>query len=85
MVRTLVDTVSSQIERLYVDADTATRIANVLRARFKAGAYSQASDETALAELMTRRSALDQSRSAPRRQIRPTRRAGRERRVCPDF
>jgi hypothetical protein len=53
MVRTLVDTVASQIERLYVEADTAVRIANTLRARFKAGAYSRASDQNALSQLMT--------------------------------
>jgi retinol-binding protein 3 len=53
MVRSLIDTVSSQIERLYVDADTAKLIARSLRTRYESGAYAHAYDENQLAELMT--------------------------------
>lgn len=53
MVRALVDTVSSQIEQLYVDADTAKLIAQALRSRLVQSAYSREYDENQLAEHMT--------------------------------
>lgn len=52
-IRTLVDTVSRQIEQLYVDADTAKLIAQVLRASLAKGAYDHPYDGNRLAELMT--------------------------------
>jgi hypothetical protein len=53
-IRAVVDTVSSQIERTYVDSDTAKLIANTLRARLRSGAYASAPDGNRLAELMTK-------------------------------
>lgn len=52
-LRTLVDTVISQIEAMYVDADTAKLIVNKLRASLRAGRYASAPDGGRLAELMT--------------------------------
>jgi hypothetical protein len=52
-VSDLVDTVASQIERMYVDVDTAKLIAGKLRASVRSGVYSNAPDGNRLAELMT--------------------------------
>lgn len=53
-VSDLVDTVASQIDRMYVDVDTAKLIAGKLRASLRSGAYSSAPDGNRLAELMTK-------------------------------
>jgi retinol-binding protein 3 len=52
-IREVVDTVASQIEEIYVDADTAKLIATRLRAKLQSGAYASAPDGNRLAELLT--------------------------------
>ena len=51
--REVVDTVSAQVERIYVDADTGRMIATRVRDRRAAGAYDTVSDPRALARLLT--------------------------------
>jgi len=51
--RDVVDTVSAQVERIYVDADTGRMIATRVRGRLAAGAYDTVSDPRALARLLT--------------------------------
>lgn len=53
-IRDVVDTVATQIEEIYVDADTAKLIAKQLRAKLQSGAYAGAPDGNRLAELMTK-------------------------------
>ena len=51
--REVVDTVASQLERVYVDADTGRMIANRLRDRLRAGAYDTIADPIRLSQLLT--------------------------------
>ena len=50
----VVDSVSSQLARLYVDADTARAAAALLRAKLHAGAYDSLTSPLAFAEAVTR-------------------------------
>lgn len=51
--REVVDTVASQLERIYVDADTGRLIANRLRDRLRAGTYDTVGDPIRLSQLLT--------------------------------
>jgi hypothetical protein len=51
--RDVVDTVASQIERIYVDADTGRMIAARLRARLSEGAYDAAPEPARFAQMLT--------------------------------
>lgn len=51
--RDVVDTVSAQIERIYVDADTGRMIGARVRDRLAAGVYDTVSDPRLLAQLLT--------------------------------
>jgi hypothetical protein len=51
--REVVDTVASQVERAYVDADTGRLIANRVRDRLRAGAYDTVVDPIRLSQLLT--------------------------------
>jgi hypothetical protein len=51
--REVVDTIASQLERVYVDADTGRLIATRLRDRLRAGAYDTIADPIRLSQLLT--------------------------------
>lgn len=51
--REVIDTVSAQVERIYVDADTGRMIGAHLRDRLTAGVYDTVSDPRVLARLLT--------------------------------
>lgn len=51
--REVIDTVSAQVERIYVDADTGRMIGTHVRDRLAAGAYDTVSDPRLLARLLT--------------------------------
>ncbi len=51
--RDVIDSVAAQVERIYVDADTAKLIAGRLRERQRAGAYDGITEPLRLAELLT--------------------------------
>jgi hypothetical protein len=52
--RGVVDALASQVERIYVDADTGTLIATHLRDRLKAGVYDTIADPIRLGDVVTR-------------------------------
>jgi hypothetical protein len=51
--REVIDTIMSQVERLYVDADTARMIVGRVRERLRAGAYDSVADPSRLSQLLT--------------------------------
>ena len=51
--RAVVDTVASQLERVYVDADTGRMIATRLRDRLRGGAYDTIADPIRLSQILT--------------------------------
>ncbi|HUQ80933.1 MAG TPA: S41 family peptidase [Gemmatimonadaceae bacterium] len=51
--RELIDSVTAQVERLYVDPDTGRMIANALRTRLHAGAYDTIADPRRLSVIVT--------------------------------
>ena len=50
----VIDSLAGQLQRHYVDADTARRIGDLLRARLRAGAYDSVTYPARFAELVTR-------------------------------
>ena len=51
--RDVIDTITAQVERIYVDADTGRMIAGKVRERLRAGAYDSVADPSRLAQLLT--------------------------------
>jgi retinol-binding protein 3 len=51
--RQVIDSVTAQVERLYVDPDTGRMIANTLRTRLRAGAYDAITDPRRLSAAVT--------------------------------
>ena len=51
--REVIDTITAQVERIYVDADTGRMIAAKVRDRFRAGGYDSVADPARLSQLLT--------------------------------
>ena len=51
--RAVIDTITAQVERIYVDADTCRMIAGRLRERLGAGAYDSIADPARLSQVLT--------------------------------